>query len=375
MKLATILSRAAAKDSTIKTKIVHITPAVAEQLLVEFNHDNRPLKKGLVTCYANEMLRGKWMENGEVIIFGESPAAEEGLLIRETLISGQHRLHAMIQALALFTEDETAWPDALFEFDVVVVYGVDASVADSVDDMTPRKHKDVLFRSDFVDAHIPEEWNQTSSKRKRWVATLSTAARLVWQRFGGKTVSSATKFSNSECLQFLSENPELCNATTMVLNADDGDGGNKGLRKISLAYIAGLSYVAYLDADGEIVEDAKDKIDMFLGQVAGGTGYSAGSTAHALTGFWNSFGPGSKDRDLDISGPFVKALNSLLKDDKATPKKIALTAKEKARYRIAPPLLEGYDRACFEYAKQIEASPKEVEVTEVEESASPSAEE
>ena len=60
--------------------------------------------------------------------------------------------------------------------------------------------------------------------------------------------------------------------------------------------------------------------------------------------------PGSKDRDLEWSGPFIKALNAIIQGKRLTPQQIELTSKEKTEYSKHPILMEGWDTVKYEYA-------------------------
>jgi len=338
------------EDTTIETVSVVLTPESAVQFLDGFNNENRPLSKSLAATYANEFLRGKWNENGENIIYGVD---DEGNV---QLISGQHRLVGLCMAQEQYNADKRYWKDAVLVMKTQVTTGVAMEFADDVDKGKSRSHSDVLYRSPVVDSMIPENWNDSQARRTRWCKCLATAARLVWQREGGKTVSSAEKFVHSEMLEYISDShPQLYRFVTLVMDADDNDGGNRGL-KISLAYLAGFSYLASLGADGKIIDDNADTVETFLDQVACGTGYDKGSAAHAITGYWNSLDPGSKNRDLDVSGPLVKCLNFLLEDaSDVTSRKLKLNKKERTEYRSFPPLLPGWDEACFEAAAMLKA--------------------
>ena len=306
-----------------------------------------------------EFLRGKWLDNGENYIFSEDKTGAEHM------VSGQHRAAGLVMAQAMYDKDPESWPDAQLEVPTLFTRGVCHETADSVDTGKVRNHADVRFRSPLVDEYIPDEWNSSEARRKKWCKALATAARVVWQRQDGKTVSSAEKFVTSEMLQFIGEeHPDLPWFVTLVMNADDGDGGHGGLKKVSIAYMIALCYIACLDAEGTPVESSIEKVEVFLDHLAQGTGYESGDAAHALAGFWNGLEPGSKDRDLDISGPIVKALNALLEGESITARQVKLTKKERTQYREFPPLLAGWDEAAFEYAAEVRAAEAEVEEEE-----------
>ena len=343
----------------VKCYTVRLTVSLAKQIIEHFNLRNRPVTQGLVKAYANEFLRGEWRENGEPFIFGIDPATG-----REDLISGQHRALALIRAQACIDKGEE-WPKAQLEYDCVFVTGVDTHAADTVDTGKIRNHTDVLFRDSWVDSVIGE-WNDSINARKAWVKTLAGAARLVWLMQGGATVSSAPKFNTTEMLQFVKEqHPKLAEFVTMVLNADANDSGNGGL-KMSLAYIAALTYASAITVSkkGEIVVDKDVKILLgdFVRAVANGTNLQKGTAAWALTAYWNKLTsePGSKDRDRDWAGPFIKALTAHFQgatDLKAT--SLALSKKERENYASFPPFVSEWHQSCFEHAAAVKAAAAE----------------
>ena len=355
MKLVTLFSKATSTQSDIKTKTLRINAEFAGECLKNFNDSNRPMSKGVAKLYANETLRGNWKQNGEPFIFSVDA---EGT---EHLISGQHRLQGLMLAQQAIDSGED-WPHASTDWDVVVVYGVQHDTADTVDTGKSRNHSDVLFRDPWVDSVIPDEWNDSIIKRKTWTKTLAGAARMVWLIEGGALVSSAPKFVISEMLYFLqNRHPQLGEFVTMVLTANSADGGNRGL-KMSLAHIAALAYVASIIEDDGIVsidETTADKFDTFINEVAVGSGYDKGSPAHALTGYWNKLTAekGSKDRDRDWVGPFVKAGLALLTDKTGIKvSDISLTKKERDNYTDFPIMFDGHHTLCFERAAAIKCA-------------------
>lgn len=364
MKLDTVLTKTAkAAASDINCKLKRITPAFALAVLKDLNNSNRPLSKGVAALYANEMLRGQWKCNGEPLIFSVDEAGEEHL------ISGQHRLQGLVLAQQTIEKDEV-WPFAQLEWDAVIISRVPHDTADTVDTGKTRSHSDVLFRDPWIDTVIPEAWNATISKRKTWTKTLAGAARLVWLIEGGAVVSSAPKFLISEMLNFLqTRHSGLTEFVTMVLDANDADGDNHGL-KMSLAYLAALSYVASVgdDAAGVVTVDATtaDSMDTFLNQLAVGTGFEKGDPAWALTGFWNKLTaePGSKDRDRDWVGPFVKAAKAHLEGRTGLKvSDISLSKKERDGYTDFPVMFDGFHTLCFERAAAAKAAASQQDVS------------
>lgn len=346
--LQDLIAKSMIDDGPIDCAVCVVNAEMAKALL-ELNTTNRPLSNSQVKLYANEMLRGKWKLNGEAIIFGSD---DEG---NDSIISGQHRLHALILANKLYAADPSQYENATLELTTVIIFGVAIETADSVDLGMTRKHGHVIYRDEFVDKVIPKEWSNTNSRKAKWCNTLAGAARLVWLRCGGATVSSAPKFIVSEMMDFIKEeHTNLCHFVSATLSASEEEGA--GL-KISIPYIAGLTYMASLDADGNIHKPTMETLLDSMLSIAQNA-VTPGSAEHALVTYWNKLfsTPGSKDRDLDIVGPFVKALNAIIAGEKTTAAKLALTKKEREDYVSFPPLLAGYDEACFEYAAEVKAN-------------------
>ena len=70
---------------TLHTVVIPISPTLAESLLLR-NFSNRQLSKNRVQYLAEQMVKGRWMVNGESIIFDTNGE----------LRNGQHRLNAII---------------------------------------------------------------------------------------------------------------------------------------------------------------------------------------------------------------------------------------------------------------------------------------
>src|SRR5210317_1084195 len=66
---------------------LHIDPSDAKSLL-EKNTNNRKLRETVVDYYANEMINGNWIDNGDPIRIARSGR----------LLNGQHRLSALVKA-------------------------------------------------------------------------------------------------------------------------------------------------------------------------------------------------------------------------------------------------------------------------------------
>lgn len=102
------------------SRVETITPVLAEEYL-RHNTKNRQLRKNLVSFYAEQMRKGQWMLNGEAIIFNE----------QGTLVDGQHRLAAVIEA------DKG--------IDMLVVRNADKDSFATIDSGVSRKVQDTFY--------------------------------------------------------------------------------------------------------------------------------------------------------------------------------------------------------------------------------------
>jgi len=145
----------------------------------------------------------------------------------------------------------------------------------------------------------------------------------------------------------------LCEFVSNVLSSAEEEGA--GL-KISIPYIAALCYIASLDDEGKVHKPTKDIVLDSMLHIAQ-CQVTPGTAEHALVTFWNKLFsvPGAKDRDLDIVGPFIKALNAIIAEEKTTASKLALSPKERESYQTHPPLLVGWDESCFIYAAELKS--------------------
>lgn len=104
---------------SIETTIEEITPELAAEWLEDNDH-NRDLRGAKVSEYAGAIRRGEWKTNGEAIKFDEDG----------TLIDGQHRLWAVVEADMPIT--------------TVVVRGLPLTVQESMDLGIKRSLSDAL---------------------------------------------------------------------------------------------------------------------------------------------------------------------------------------------------------------------------------------
>lgn len=109
-------------------KVMDITPAIAA-LLLEGNANNRPLSKGYVDAYAEDMKSGEWCLNGESIKLLE---LESG---KHILLDGQHRLAAVVKSGVTIKS-------------LVVVFSKSDEAVKYVDNGRKRSYKDSIVMDD-----------------------------------------------------------------------------------------------------------------------------------------------------------------------------------------------------------------------------------
>lgn len=107
--------------------VERLSPKSAKALL-EANTRNRNLRKARVSAFAEAMRRGEWELNGESV-----KVARDG-----TLLDGQHRLQAVVEAEK--------------SIDVLVVRDLPAAAQDTVDTGRRRRLADILMVEGYSDA-------------------------------------------------------------------------------------------------------------------------------------------------------------------------------------------------------------------------------
>ncbi|MEV6737926.1 hypothetical protein AB0N14_13725 [Streptomyces sp. NPDC051104] len=148
--------------------VVDVTPDLAEKWLSQNTH-NRNLRDRAVAAYARDMQAGNWTENGESIKF-----AKDG-----TLLDGQHRLWAITEAGVSVR--------------MLVVTGLDHTDQETMDAGRKRSLSDAL--------HLRGETNSS---------ILGSILRrtLMWEHGSYRNSGTYTP-TNTECLTFLEEHPEV----------------------------------------------------------------------------------------------------------------------------------------------------------------------
>jgi hypothetical protein len=158
-------------------KVVDVTPALAEKWLAQNTH-NRKIRENAVLGYARDMEAGNWAENGEAIKF-----AADG-----TLLDGQHRLNAIVLSGITLR--------------ILVVTGLTAGSQETMDDGRKRTVADALT--------LRKEPNAVQ------LAAISRRA-LMWTQGIHKNAGNRPP-TNTECLQFFEDHPELRTSTSIAVS-------------------------------------------------------------------------------------------------------------------------------------------------------------
>ena len=229
--------------------VAGLTPEQAKEML-QANTANRPFRKGISTRYAEEIIRKKWFATLEPIIFDKTGS----------LVSGQHRLQALIQAQLMLDKDKKGHYQSEYNWNgnvtmpTAVAYGADPKGNDSQDLGQKRTGGDVLFRrSEFGDRYKESDLRKLSND-------LSVATRLCWILTGQKTVSDAPHFPHSEMIDFIERHPKLKQMVEFVYSEDakEDEEGNKRRGRISShltrGYMAALAYLFGVSATEETDE-------------------------------------------------------------------------------------------------------------------------
>lgn len=185
--------------------VIEVTPALAEKWLEQNTH-NRSVREKAVYAYARDMEAGNWQENGESIKF-----AADGVLL-----DGQHRLEAIV--LSGTTQR------------MLVVTGLPNATQETMDDGRKRTLNDAL-----------------SLRGEEYAVPLSSLLRraLMWQNGLYRNTGAYTP-TNTECLAFLAEHPEVRASAKVASQA------RKGSRLP--ASVLGLTHWLFSQIDAEDAE-------------------------------------------------------------------------------------------------------------------------
>jgi hypothetical protein len=193
------------------------------------NVTNRPIYANVVQTLKQEILRKRWLLNGEPIIVGRT-----GLLL-----NGQHTLLALVLACLEWEADRERWAEywpTAPTIDKTVVSGIDESdgTVNTMDTCKPRSLADVIYRSEYFATLSPGD-------RRSAARMADYAIRLLWHRTGAGLDAFAPRRTHAESLDFIARHPRLLDAVKHV-HEEDGKEGRLS-RYLSPGYAAGLLYL------------------------------------------------------------------------------------------------------------------------------------
>jgi len=157
----------------MNTQRITITPEWAKRVIDTQNTKNRPVNIHHVKRLAKSMTDGSWIENGDTICFSG-----------DTLVDGQHRLHAVIRSGASIKS--------------LVVYGLGADAFETKDIGKRRSHADAL-----------------SARGEKNTTRLSAALVLIGNYMSGNSELSI-QYANSEILDLLDQFPGVRDSITLL---------------------------------------------------------------------------------------------------------------------------------------------------------------
>lgn len=357
----------------------HCRDVEGNKILLANNATNRPFRPGLAKRYGNDMLRRKWFLNGESIVFDWRGQCQ----------SGQHRLVGFIMAEEMRRkgaagDSRYAWIARHWKgpivIDALVVRGIsdESQVIDSIDQGQKRTLGDVIYRAELFgdpkdlgpmgDAKVIA----SDATMRKLANILGGAARLVWLRAGGRTVSTAPHFPVSEAMEFISSHEKLKDIVLAVFNLDGGTkmGGGKISRYLPMGYASGLWYLmAVSGSDPEAYElgvrdgrgaesldfSMETNAKLFWEKLASGLNMTDGDPIYVVREALRGMDKGSADSRDEVVGMIIKAFNLWLdgvdkkgeyKGRKVTPKdlKVRRIPDDQGRLKLAEdPRLGGID--------------------------------
>ncbi len=193
------------------------------------NVTNRPIYAGVVQTLKQEILRRRWLLNGEPIIVGKT-----GLML-----NGQHTLLALVLANIEWESDRERWAEywpSPPTIDKTVVSGIDENdlTVNTMDTCKPRSLADVIYRSEYFASLTPGD-------RRNAARMTDYAIRLLWHRTGAGLDAFAPRRTHAESLDFIARHPKLLDAVKHV-HEEDGKEGRIS-KYLSTGYAAGLLYL------------------------------------------------------------------------------------------------------------------------------------
>jgi hypothetical protein len=169
----------------------NITADRATEILNK-NTFNRPLRQGIVDKYARDMKEGRWLKNGSTIV----------LTTDGTLLDGQHRLFAVIEAAECQVD---------FSVPMIVVRDADRSSLATIDTGLPRTYADYKKLEAGGTGHVFP-----------YASVVSSVCRLVYwyENQWPKLQVHKTRVSHQELDDILEEHPQIPELTADVAGSD-----------------------------------------------------------------------------------------------------------------------------------------------------------
>ena len=208
------------------------------------DYRNRPFDFSWSKSLAQELLRGRWKFNFENVIIGS----------RGWVLSGQHRLVALIIAKSLWEEDPEAYPHWSEEptMETSVAFGAPdgKETVQTFDCVKPSTLADVLFKCEY----FTKMSKQDAARCARHAAN---AVKLVWNQTGVQD-AFGLKQTNAEAIDFLDRHKKIVDCVKFI-SAETED--SKGSLLVGEGYASGYLYLmatsgtdekgiqAYLDSD------------------------------------------------------------------------------------------------------------------------------
>ena len=197
------------------------------------NLTNRPLYKTVYLRLVQEVLRKRWMYNGEPIIIGKQTGA---------LLNGQHSLIGLVLACQQWEAEQPIWlfhwPDRP-TMEKAINYGVDEAdgVVNTLDTCKPRTLADVVYRSKYF-TDLQEKDRQRVSRM------MESAVKLLWARTGaGSEVFNPSRVyrTHAESLAFIDNHPKITECIKHVYEEDGTEG--RIAAYVPPGYAAGFLYM------------------------------------------------------------------------------------------------------------------------------------
>ena len=249
--------------SYLDVKVEVVTPEKAKAWLADAAA-NRAISEGPVRRYAGDMLSGRYMLNGQTIVFSDDGKLRDG----------RHRLSAVIAADV--------------EIEMLIVRGVKPEAFETMDSGRSRTLNNVLS----IEGH-------------KHTAVTGAAARIVWAYVAGTNLKYAP--SRSELLTLIREHPLLEQSAARV-------GNSQFARSVPKSALAALLTLATRDGLFEA------KAAEFLRGFLDGEGLFRGDARLTLRRWLERERREAGLGGVRISEPFfaaaTKAWNSFAKDEK-----------------------------------------------------------